>query len=157
MSHTQHYLDALKAHNGGVSDYRAAQILDVTRAAVSKWRNKTCYMSASTAEKVAEAIGADPDIVILETQLDRCKDPIEHAAWERILKRLSSPAKALITTCFLLSALSPTPAEAAPITQAKEPLIYILDFGGGNCPIRSRHGSLFASPSPMAKRIACEM
>lgn len=36
MTNAQKYLDAVKAHYGGVSDYRAAKILEVTKSAVSR-------------------------------------------------------------------------------------------------------------------------
>ncbi|MDR3158357.1 MAG: helix-turn-helix domain-containing protein [Zoogloeaceae bacterium] len=118
MSNTIAYLDALKSSNGGISDYRASQFLGVTRSAVSKWRNGHGSMSMSHAEKVAKAIDADPDIVIIETILDRCKDDEEAAVWKRIIKRLSSTAIPALAALFVLF---PSPdASAAPKIQTTE-------------------------------------
>ncbi|MDR0673517.1 MAG: hypothetical protein LBF93_07640 [Zoogloeaceae bacterium] len=114
MTNTQAYLEALKARNGGISDYRASINLGVTRSTVSLWKSGRTSMSMSQAEKVAEALDLDPDIVILETQLDRCKSPEESAVWKRILKRLSSASAAALAALFLIL---PTPAPAAPASQ----------------------------------------
>jgi transcriptional regulator with XRE-family HTH domain len=123
MNHTQHYLDALKASNGGISDYRTSKKLNISRATVSLWKNGRTSMSMSQAEKVAEAIGADPDIVILETQLDRCKNPQEAAIWRRIIKRLTSTSIAAIIALLLFSPAPP--AQSQPLHRNANDFYYV--------------------------------
>lgn len=99
MTNTQSYLDMLKTSNGGISDGKAAKILGVSRSAVSLWRNEKGSMSLSHAEKLAENLGIDPDVVILDTYLDRAKSPDERAFFERILNRIH--ARSLLSIAAL--------------------------------------------------------
>lgn len=115
MTNAQKYLDAVKAHYGGISDYRAAKILEVTKYAVRRWRNGQDSFSPTTAKKVAEELGIDEEIVVIESQLDRCKTPEETAIWQRVLKRLSNGTAAAIL--LIIMSLAPTHSEAATPTQ----------------------------------------
>ncbi len=113
MTNTTKYLDALKARHGSISDYRAAQILGVTRASVSKWRNGLDSFSPTSAEKVANALGIDPARVVIEAQIDRAKTPEERHIWEDILRKATGAACALVLA-FGLFATLPSDAIAAP-------------------------------------------
>ena len=115
MNNAQKYLEAIKARHGGVSDYRAAQILEVTKQAVSRWKNGQDTFSPATAKKVAEELGIDEEIVVIESQIDRCKTPEEAAIWQRVLKRLSNGAAAAML--LIIMGLAPTHSEAATLTQ----------------------------------------
>lgn len=66
-------LDELKLAMGIDSDYRAADILGVTRSTVSKWRQDKGGMSEETALKAAYLIGYDPAYVLLRIQLEQAQ------------------------------------------------------------------------------------
>lgn len=111
MKNATRYLEAVKARHGGASDYRAAKILGVTTSAVSKWRNGTESFSPTTAKKVAEELGIDEEIVVIESQIDRCKSPEEAAIWQRVLRRLGGAAAAVVA--FSVIGLAPMDTQAA--------------------------------------------
>lgn len=66
-------LDELKLAMGVESDYRAADILGVTRSTVSKWRQGKGGMSEETALRAAHLIGYDPAYVLLRIQLEQAQ------------------------------------------------------------------------------------
>ena len=68
-------LTRLKARYGGASDYAAAKILDVSRYAISKWRNGHNPISFDMAVKAADLLELPLDRVLLECQLERTDDP----------------------------------------------------------------------------------
>jgi len=111
MNNAQKYLTALKAHRGGVSDYRVSKILNVSAQAVSKWRNGQDSFSPATAKKVAEELGIDEEIVVIESQIDRSRSPEEAAIWQRVLRRLGGAAAAVVA--FSVIGLAPMDTQAA--------------------------------------------
>lgn len=80
MIKTKELLTLLKAHYGGVSDYRLAKNLDVTPQAVSKWKKGNHTLSDEMAIRVAEILGLDTDYVLLSIYAERTKgDAASHA------------------------------------------------------------------------------
>lgn len=111
MSNAEKYLDALKAHWGGVSDYRVAKNLDVSTSAVSRWRTVDDSFSPETAKKVADALETDAAVVVIEAEIDRAKTAEQRAIWEQILRRLTATAAVV---CLAVAGLAaPSPAHAA--------------------------------------------
>jgi len=111
MNNAQKYLTELKARKGGVSDYRVSKILNVSAQAVSKWRNGQDSFSPTTAKKVADELGIDEEIVVIESQLDRCKTPEEAEIWQKVLRRLGGAAAAVVA--FTVIGLAPMDTQAA--------------------------------------------
>ena len=80
MTNTKELLTLLKAHYGGVSDYRLAKILEVSPQAVSKWKMGNHAFRDDMAIKVAETMGLDVDYVLLSIYAERVKgDAASHA------------------------------------------------------------------------------
>lgn len=111
MTNAIRYLDALKARMGGVSDYRLAQILGISKQRLSKYRNEEDSFGTETAEKVAKALEIDPDEVVVAVQIDRAKTPEERARWESILKKCTSLSAALLLAFAVAG--TPAPAQAS--------------------------------------------
>lgn len=98
MQTTIEILDALKQHQGGVSDYAIAKTLGVTRGAVSIWRNGKGYFDDSTAIRVAELLKIDPAIIIASVHAERSKSEKEKAVWREILEKLGGVAAGVLLT-----------------------------------------------------------
>jgi predicted transcriptional regulator len=75
------YLDEMKAKQGLPSDYAAANVLGVSRAAVSAYRVGRNQFDNLTAAKVAELLGIDAMEVIAAVNYERAKDEHTRALW----------------------------------------------------------------------------
>lgn len=73
MNYSQTLLTSLKASKDGISDYRAAQILDCSRQHISKIKNGHKDMSFSMAIKAAKMAGLDPKEVLILMLEDRAE------------------------------------------------------------------------------------
>lgn len=92
MSATLSYLEQLKSTFGDASDYKAAQLLDLTHQAVSAYRKKGVRMSDSTAVKLAQLLRLPPSKVIADLHAEVAKTDEERQFWER-LKQLDFPVE----------------------------------------------------------------
>jgi len=106
MTRTVEYLEAARRALGGVSDYRLAKRLDVSRQAISRLLSGERTMSPTTAARVAILIGVDPMRVIADMELERGAD---EALWKGIRRAV---ALLLLTTGAAYTAL-PSLADAA--------------------------------------------
>lgn len=98
MKTTIDFLDALKARQGGVSDYAIAKKLGLTCGAVSIWRNGKGYFDDSTSIRVAELLEIEPAIVIASVHAERAKSESEKAVWREILEKLGGVAAGVLLT-----------------------------------------------------------
>lgn len=87
---TRDFMDQLArqiAENEGqpqpVSDYRLAQILKLTRSALSNFRTGKTSFGIETCEKVAELLGLDPLYVISCIQAERTQIVAQRQLWQR--------------------------------------------------------------------------
>lgn len=78
MKKISEYLDDAKEITG--SDYKTAQALEVTRAAVSKWR-RTEIIGNKHAPKLAELVGVNPGEIVAAS--DSVLHPENRIYWER--------------------------------------------------------------------------
>lgn len=78
MKKISEYLDRAKDVTG--SDYKTAQVLGVTRAAVSKWR-RTEIIGNKHAPKLAELIGVNPGEIVAAS--DSELHPENRVYWEQ--------------------------------------------------------------------------
>lgn len=84
MRTTIEFLDALKARNGGASDYKIAKILGVTQQSVSRYRTGRDFFGSEIAIKVANLLQLDIGYVLACTHLERAKSEPERQAWQGI-------------------------------------------------------------------------
>lgn len=89
---TLELLTALKAANGGASDYRIAQILGVSKQNVSAWKNGKATMSDPVAIHAAELLGLDPVTVLLDLHIEREREDATSRVWEAMRDRLQTAA-----------------------------------------------------------------
>jgi len=75
MNKTIEYINRLQAAYGGASGYKMAQLLNISDAAIYKYRSEKSFMSVNVAYRLALLINEDPAVVIAETQLDHINDP----------------------------------------------------------------------------------
>lgn len=90
------WIDRAKSVNGWDSDYRAAKELGLSRATVSKYRSRTPTLDDESAMKVATALGAAPEIVLLDQAIERTKSTEAKAALAGLLKRLGGAAASIL-------------------------------------------------------------
>ncbi len=109
MNTTIEFLDAVKSKTGTASDYAVANVLGVTRAAVSKWRNGHDFLGVDSAIKVAKILEIDSGIVIAAVHAERAKSDQEKAVWTSIFEKLGGLAAGVIVG---LALSAPTPSQA---------------------------------------------
>lgn len=113
MKTTADYIDAIRARYDLASDSRAAALLGITRASVSRLRAGEDSFSDQTARRVAELLEIDAGPVLAISHAIRSKDPADRAAWLAIYDRLTGIAPALAalailaTFCFDFPSSSP--------------------------------------------------
>lgn len=105
------WIDRLKAKRGWESDYRAAKELGLSRNTISVYRSKpAATMDDDTSVRVAQALGTEPELILLDQALERTKSVEARAAIQRALKRLGGAVAGVVLAAGLAS---PSPAPAA--------------------------------------------
>ncbi len=113
MKSTIEYLDALKARLDLPSDYAAAKALNVTRAAVSRYRNGQSVFDEPTAVRVAEYLDLDPLEVISACKAESAADAHMRAVWGTIWGKVTGVTVASALAVGL--SVAPSVAESATI------------------------------------------
>lgn len=90
MSVSIDLLEALKASQGGCSDYRAAQLLGVGQPQICKYRNETLPLSAEKIILACELAGLDPVEWLLKLHAERAKCTAEKDIWNDLLTRMAA-------------------------------------------------------------------
>jgi len=101
---TTDWLDQVKTRYGLTSDYQLAQKLGITRAAVSKYRNGKDLIGNPVAITIAKLLEIPPEVMVVASQAERARQPIEKAVWESILQKLGGMAAALVLGLTLTQA-----------------------------------------------------
>lgn len=116
MKTTVQYLDALKARLGLPSDYAAAQVLGVTRAAVSKYRLGRSVFDERVAINVAELLSLDPLEVIAACKAESAPDLHIRRVWENAWGKATGAAvTTALAACIVGLAAAPSPAQSTPL------------------------------------------
>lgn len=90
MSVTRDLLDALKASNGGLSDYRAAKIIGVVQQTMTKYNNGDLNLSPEKVILICEALDLDPKEWLLKLYRERAKCTKEAALLDDLLTRMAA-------------------------------------------------------------------
>lgn len=79
MSVTRELLDALKASNGGLSDYRISKLIGVAQPTMIKYNKNQLSLSAEKVILVCKLLNLDPSDWVLRLYLERakCTDEID--------------------------------------------------------------------------------
>ena len=128
MNTTNDYLNAVKAKTGAPSDYALAKKLELTRSAISKYRNLNTGFDNLTALKVASILEIDPMIVISSVSLEKAKTPTEKQLWKTVFERLGGVAASVIIASTLL--VNPAPAKAASDFTSRNNVYYVKFYDG---------------------------
>lgn len=104
METTLDFLERLKAKYDGASDYRAAQLLGVTKSAVYSWRHRGKHMGDDTAVKMAELLDLHPAYVMACTSAERSESDKTISVWQQVASQYAA-CFALVFTGFLGGAL----------------------------------------------------
>lgn len=117
------WIDRVKKARGWESDYRVAKELPISHPTISRYRNKPeSTMDDETAVKVAAALGAEPELIILDQVAERTKSEPARAAIARALKRLGGVAAGVVLAAGLTAPPPAAAAAKAPATGASEGL-----------------------------------
>lgn len=108
------WIDQLKVARGWESDYRAAKELGVSRNTISNYRSKPdATMDEDTSIRVAQALGAQPELILVDQVIERSKNDEARSALQRALKRLGGAVAGVVLAAGL-AAPSPAPAATDP-------------------------------------------
>lgn len=80
-------LTAYKAHHGGISDYKAAQLLEIRSQTVYAWKSGGT-MSDEIGIRIAREVGLDEKKVILDLHIERNKENATSPVWKAIRDKL---------------------------------------------------------------------
>lgn len=90
MSVTRNLLDALKASNGGLSDYRVAKIIGVGQSTMTKYNKGELPLSPEKVLFICEYIGIDAVEWLLALYRERAKCDAEKELLDSIKTRLAA-------------------------------------------------------------------
>ncbi|MFL1484909.1 helix-turn-helix domain-containing protein [Marinobacter sp. LN3S78] len=90
ISATKKYLEIIRKQYGGCSDYRIAQLLDVSRSCVSRWSKGNGTIGDEPAARLADLCGLDPVEVLTEIYIERSPSETTRHYFEEVLKRTAS-------------------------------------------------------------------
>lgn len=90
MSVSIELLDAFKAAQGGISDYRVAEIIDVHTAMMSKYRKGRSPLSPEKVLFLCEYAGFDSLDWLLKLYRERAKSSAEISALDNLIDRLAA-------------------------------------------------------------------
>lgn len=90
MSVSIELLDAVKANNGGCSDYRAAKLLGVTQSVTTQIRNHGLNLSPEKAILACQLAGFDAIEWLMKLYHERAKCTAERDVLDRLTARLAA-------------------------------------------------------------------
>ena len=122
-------LDSISRCNNNCSDYKIAQLMDVTRSAVSSWRKGKNIMRANNRLRAAKLLNYDPFLLLYYGQLEtmqmqnapdftwaqqfykkRTNWPLKTPEWKQFIKTMGGTATAFVLA--IIVTMAPQQAEA---------------------------------------------
>lgn len=102
MKTTAEYLDLAKAKLEIDSDNQLANRLEISRQAVSQYRNGIRAFDNFTALQIAGATGIALEEIIADMEMQREPNEKRREAWENYMKRLGGIAASFMAIAFLI-------------------------------------------------------
>lgn len=90
MSVTRELLDALKASNDGLSDYRIKSIIGVSQSMMTTYNNGTGKLSPEKVVLICDLLGKSPAGYLLRLYLERSKYDTEKTVLNDLIHRLAA-------------------------------------------------------------------
>lgn len=109
---TVDYLEEVKKKHNIESDYKLAQHLKITRAAISRYRNYDAHMDNFACYKIAESLEINPHKVLIDIALEKERKEEKREFWKQKLKDLKIVPSIFLVSIITFSAATPIPAEA---------------------------------------------
>ncbi len=110
MKTTEEFLNALRVRYS-VSDRKAAGLLGLSQAAVSRWRTGHDFPSDQQCLKMAQLLDIDGGYVMACVHAERARLPDDKAAWQRLAERIGGMAACVLVGVGLAGA--PAPGQAS--------------------------------------------
>lgn len=101
-SATKKYLEIIREQYNGCSDYRIAQLLQVSRSCIPRWKKGAGTIDDEPAVRLADLCGLDPLVVLTELHLERSRSRASRQYFEGILKVLDKSEVAVFLLFSLL-------------------------------------------------------
>lgn len=92
MTTTIEYLEQLKIKANVSSDYALSKMLDISRSAVSNYRNGKSSFDDETCLKVASILEIEPIEVLINIHVERSTNPLVKDAFAEMLEKVSKVA-----------------------------------------------------------------
>lgn len=105
-------LDKAQAVQKVKSDYKLGLCLGIGASSISSYRLGKSLPDEKAVEKLAAAIGEEPDLLLVEMQAQRAKDAAARRMWEHLAKRLQKGFASIIL--MLVIAIASIAASAVP-------------------------------------------
>lgn len=99
-SATKKYMDILRARYNGCSDYRIAQLLQVTKGCVSRWSQGKGTIGDEPAARLADLCDLDAVEVLTEMYIERSKSRATRQYFEEVLKRTGTALVVVLPALF---------------------------------------------------------
>lgn len=96
------WIDKVEKHLGGISDYKVAQVLGMSKSAISKHRTGGAVtLDDDACLAVAEALDINPAVVFLDQYEERAKNPKIRKMWAQVARTAKKAAgsAALFAVC----------------------------------------------------------
>jgi hypothetical protein len=93
MKSTIELLDLAKQVQGGISDYRLAQLLGTPPSGIGNYRAGRSRPSNAIAKRLGELCALDPAEVVCWVNLERATSPEDEETWNFILSRVRPEPK----------------------------------------------------------------
>ena len=122
MRTTMEILDAIKRRHSITSDYKLAELIGVSKQAVSKYRHGVCSFDNLTAFKVAELLGESPLKILAIIGAERTKRPQDKKRWQELAKA------SLFATALIAGGIFSAPKASVASTQfvSADDSVYIM-------------------------------
>ena len=116
------YIDDAKAITG--SDYKTAQRMGVTRAAISRYRNGVGFPDEYGVFQLAEILGMDERELFIDLAMQKEKNPEKRHYWEKLG---GVAAKIFLSlSVAVIFQVTPTPSQAATGLESAAKSLYIM-------------------------------
>lgn len=98
---TKKYMDIIRERYNGCSNYRIAQLLQVTKSCVSRWSNGKNGMGDDAAARLADLCELDAVEVLTELYIERSKSLATRHYFEEVLKRTGTALVVVLPALFV--------------------------------------------------------
>lgn len=119
------YFDQLRNERGLTSDIQVGELLGVSGNAVTQYRKGDRKMDNETCLRLAQLLGMEnPLPIIMAADLDRAEKHGQRSLWEVFSPRMAHSGLMAILIALLASVtnfVTPSPAEAAPLSHSQAP------------------------------------